>query len=133
MGFQPAAYHSKICRTTFACCGSIVIPGDNAVAHIEAIALTASTALKAFEPRVLGGQAKPEVWSNWADFSKRMNEFVQKTRQAEKIAKEQGKDAALAMILDALPCKGCHDHYRDEKKHEHGAHQPESKPSAQNN
>ncbi|HEV7432687.1 MAG TPA: cytochrome c, partial [Steroidobacteraceae bacterium] len=52
------------------------VPDDNVIAHLDALALTASTALKAFEPKVPGGQAKPEVWSNWADFSRRMNEFA---------------------------------------------------------
>ena len=95
---------------------STVVPDDNAVAHINAIALTASTALKAFEPKVPGGQAKPDVWANWADFSKRMNEFAQRTAQAAKVAKEQGKEAALSNILDQLTCKSCHDVYRQEKK-----------------
>jgi|HubBroStandDraft_5_1064220.scaffolds.fasta_scaffold91282_2 cytochrome c556 len=95
---------------------STVVPDDNAVAHINAIALTASTALKAFEPKVLGGQAKPNVWANWADFSKRMNEFAQRTAQAAKVAKEQGKEAALSNILDQLTCKSCHETYREEKK-----------------
>jgi cytochrome c556 len=95
---------------------STVVPDDNAVAHINAIALTASTALKAFEPKVPGGQAKPTVWSNWPDFSKRMNELAQRTADAAKVAKEKGKDAALSNILDQLTCKSCHDVYRQEKK-----------------
>ena len=95
---------------------STAIPGDNAAAHINAIALTASTALKAFEPKVPGGEAKAEVWADWADFSKRMNEFAQKTNQSAKMAKEQGADAALANVLDALTCKSCHEIYRNEKK-----------------
>jgi cytochrome c556 len=95
---------------------STVVPDDSAVAHINAIALTASTALKAFEPKVPGGQAKPDVWANWADFSKRMNEFAQKTAQAAKVAKEQGKEAALSNILDQLTCKSCHEVYREDKK-----------------
>jgi cytochrome c556 len=94
---------------------STAIPGDNAAAHINAIALTASTALKAFEPKVPGGEAKAEVWANWADFSKRMNEFAQKTSQSAKMAKEQGADAALDNVLDALTCKSCHEIYRNEK------------------
>lgn len=92
------------------------IPDDNALAHLEAIALTASTAVAAFEPKVPGGEAKPQVWSDWADFSKRMNEFAQKTAQAVKLAKEHGKEEALSNIADALTCKSCHEIYRDEKK-----------------
>src|ERR1700722_6601175 len=36
------------------------VPDDNLVAHLDAIALTASIALKAFQPKVLGGEAKPD-------------------------------------------------------------------------
>ena len=95
---------------------SVAVPGDNVIAHLDAIALTASTALKAFEPKVPGGEAKPEVWSNWADFSKRMKDFAQKTAEMSKTAHEQGKDAGLANVIDALSCKSCHDTYRSEKK-----------------
>ena len=92
-------------------------PVDNTVAHFDAIALTAATALKAFEPRVPGGEARPEVWAHWADFSKRMTEFAQKTADVARLAHEQGKDAALAEAVGALTCKGCHDSYRQEQKH----------------
>jgi len=91
------------------------VPDDNVIAHMDALAITASTALKAFEPKVPGGQAKPEVWGNWADFSKRMNEFAQGTAAMAKLAHEQGKDAGLAKVMDALSCKKCHDTYRQEK------------------
>ncbi len=91
------------------------VPDDNVLAHLDALALTASTALKAFEPKVPGGEAKPEVWSNWPDFSRRMNEFAQGTAAMAKLAHEQGKDAGLAKVMDALSCKKCHDTYRKEK------------------
>jgi cytochrome c556 len=95
---------------------STAIPDDQVVAHLEDIALIASTGLKAFEPKVQGGEAKPEVWTHWDDFSKRMNDFAQKTAEAAKMAKAGGKDEVLTNILDALSCKTCHDTYRDEKK-----------------
>jgi cytochrome c556 len=97
---------------------SYAVPDDNAVAHFQAIALTAKTALKAFEPKVQGGEAKSDVWSNWADFSKRMNEFAQNSEMVAKLGATQGKEAAMQRVLDALPCKACHDVYRDEAKHE---------------
>jgi cytochrome c556 len=94
-----------------------VIPEKNAAAHLEALALTASTALKAFEPKAPGGESKPEVWNNWADFSKRMNEFVRQTREAAKAAKEKGFTSAGPNAMDAMAsCKNCHDLYRQEKK-----------------
>jgi len=95
---------------------STVVPEDNTTAHMEEIALSAKIALKAFEPKVQGGQAKPEVWTNWADFSKRMNDFAQKTDEMARIAKEKGPEAASANVVDALSCKSCHDVYRSEKK-----------------
>jgi len=97
---------------------STAIPGDNTAAHLQAIALTAQIALKAFEPKVLGGEAKPEVWSNWADFSKRMNEFAKKTAEVAALGKGKGSDdpALGEKVVDALSCKSCHDVYRKEKK-----------------
>jgi cytochrome c556 len=95
---------------------STVVPDTNTAAHIHAIALAASVSTKAFEPKVPGGEAKPEVWSNWPDFSKRMNEFAQKTDEMDKLAKSSGNEAALAMVVDALSCKSCHDNYRVEKE-----------------
>lgn len=95
---------------------STVVPDTNTQAHLHAIALAASVSTKAFEPKVPGGEAKPEVWSNWSDFSKRMNEFAQKTDEMDKMAKSQGNEAALGMVVDALSCKSCHDNYRVEKE-----------------
>lgn len=90
-------------------------PDDNVVAHLDALALTASTALRAFESKVPGGEARPEVWSKWADFSQRMREFAQQTTAMAKLAHEQGKEAGLANVVDALSCKKCHDTYRKEQ------------------
>jgi cytochrome c556 len=87
------------------------IPDDNVIAHIDTLAITAATALKSFEPKVEGGDAKPEVWTNWDDFAARMNDFAAKTAQMAKTAHEQGKDEALLQAVDALSCKGCHDDY----------------------
>jgi cytochrome c556 len=92
------------------------IPDDNTVAHLDQLALAAGLALKAFEPKVPGGEAKASVWQNWPDFAKRMTEFAQKTAATAKAAHEQGKEAGLAGLADALTCKGCHDVYRQEKK-----------------
>lgn len=91
------------------------IPDDNAVAHIDIIAATAATALKAFEPQVEGGDAEAAVWAKWDDFSARMNEFAEKTAAMSRTAHEQGKDEALLQVMDALTCKQCHDVYRVKK------------------
>ena len=94
---------------------STQVPDDNLVAHTEAIALAAKTALKSFEAKVAGGESKPEIWANWADFSKRMNEFVEKTDHMAKAAKTGGVPVVMEQMVDALTCKGCHDVYRNKK------------------
>ena len=95
---------------------STVIPEDGETAHMEAIALSARIGLKAFEPKVPGGQAKPELWTNWPDFSKRMNDFARKTDEMARLAQEKGPEAASGTIVEALSCKSCHDLYRNENK-----------------
>ena len=94
---------------------STAIPPDNFQAHLDIIALTASTALKAYEANVPGGEAKPEVWTNWADFAKRMNTFAEATAGAAKLSREKGPEAVMTTLLDVLTCKGCHDDYRKKK------------------
>jgi cytochrome c556 len=95
-------------------------PAEDAVAHMEVIALTASIALKSFEPKVPGGSAKAQVWKDWPDFARRMKDFADKSAEMAKIGREQGADQAAMKVIEALPCKGCHDIYRDEKKIEAG-------------
>ena len=85
------------------------------VAQLEAISLTTSIALKAFEPRVSGGESKPEVWSNWPDFAKRMATLADKTAEMARVAKQQGAQAALEKVGDALECKSCHELYREDE------------------
>jgi cytochrome c556 len=85
------------------------IPDDNVIAHIDIVAATAATALKSFEPKVEGGDAKPEVWAQWDDFSARMNDFAAKTAAMAKTAHEKGKDEALLLAMDELTSKQCHD------------------------
>ena len=95
-----------------------VIPDTNLQLHLDAIASAAAMGLSAFEPNVPGGDAKPEVWSNWEDFSKRMNEFAEKTANMAKVAREQGTDHAAELAVDALDCKGCHKVYNSKRADE---------------
>ena len=96
---------------------STQIPPDNIAQHANAIALAAKMALKSFEPKVPGGQAKPDVWAKWDDFSAKMKKFE---ANSQKMADAANKGANVGeiteMLIDALPCKDCHDTYRDEKK-----------------
>jgi len=95
---------------------SAAAPEENFAAHLEIIALLASTALKSFEPKVLGGESSPEVWAKWADFSEKMNAFAVNSAKVARTVRENGKDAAMGEVVAALPCKSCHDIYQEKKK-----------------
>lgn len=96
------------------------VPADQFVSHVKTLHLASTQALKAFEPNVVGdgstGSAKAEVWSAWADFSKRMNEQVTKLAALEKAAVEGGMAKASPLIATSLDCRGCHENYRAPKK-----------------
>ena len=90
-------------------------PATHLATHAQILAITASTAKKAFEPKIAGGEAKPEVWAQWPDFSKRLDELVAVTDELAKTA-QGGNVTATAPKLKELTCKGCHDTYRKPKK-----------------
>jgi cytochrome c556 len=92
------------------------IPPDSLTLQAKAIANSAKSALKAFEPKVPGGEAKPEVWSKWDDFSKRMQTFAQKSEEMAKVSEGGNVQAVTELMIDALPCKSCHDTYRTKKE-----------------
>lgn len=91
-------------------------PPDNFASHVKALALTSTQAMKAFEPHVEGGTSKgdamPDVWAKWDDFSAKMTELVDKLAALDKAAQEGGMAAAAPMVKEAFTCKGCHDNYR---------------------
>ncbi len=87
-------------------------PPDNFATHLKVLAVTATQAKKAFEPKVPGGNSKPEVWSNWADFSKRLDELVSTTADLATAAPHQSVAAVGEKLKSSLKCKSCHDTYR---------------------
>ena len=87
-------------------------PPDNFATHLKVLAVTATQAKKAFEPKVPGGNAKPEVWSNWADFSKRLDDLVAATGDLAAAAPHESVAAVGEKLGSALKCKSCHDTYR---------------------
>jgi cytochrome c556 len=90
-------------------------PATSLATHAQILAITASTAKKAFEPDVAGGEAKPEVWAQWADFAKRLDALAAAAGELAKSAQGNNVAAAAPKMKD-LGCKGCHDTYRKPKK-----------------
>ena len=87
-------------------------PPDNFATHLKALAVTATQAKKAFEPKVPGGNAKPEVWANWADFSKRLDELVATTAELAAAGQHENVATVGARLRATLKCKSCHETYR---------------------
>jgi cytochrome c556 len=94
---------------------STQIPEDNLVQHADAIAMIAKQVKKSFEAKVPGGESKPEVWAQWADFSKKVDDFVAGTELMAKNARTGGIPVVTEQMVSALTCKGCHDVYRNKK------------------
>lgn len=90
-------------------------PANALATHAQVLAITASTAKKAFETHVDGGEAKPDVWAQWPDFAKRLDALVAATGELAKAAKSNDVAAAAPKLKD-LGCKGCHDTYRKPKQ-----------------
>jgi cytochrome c556 len=88
-------------------------PADNFDTHVQILAITTSTALKAFEPKVPGGRAKPAIWDHWADFAKRMNELAANIADLSKTPGTHGNTAQLNVNQAMRACKSCHDTYSE--------------------
>jgi len=91
-------------------------PAENFAIHARILATTAATAKKAFESKVLGGEAKADVWAHWADFAKRLDDLTAATADLASTAKAGGVAAAAPKVQTALTCKSCHDIYFVERK-----------------
>lgn len=86
-------------------------PAENAALHARTISIAAKTALKAFEPKVSGGEAKDEIWRNWPDFTRRLNALSVNAADLAVIAERDGLPAVQAKVMSVLSCKSCHDAY----------------------
>lgn len=91
-------------------------PPEKLAATTRAIAAGAKDAQADFAQKIPGGRTKDAAWTNNADFTQRLDAFA---RNADLMAKagESGNVASVtALMIDGLPCKQCHDLYREPKK-----------------
>jgi len=93
---------------------ALMVPDTNLAGHFEALLIATRQAKAAFKEHVEGGKAKPEIWKNWADFSARLDKMEAGAIQAIAAAKQGGVAGGVGeAALDAMPCKGCHDVYKE--------------------
>ncbi len=88
------------------------VPNDNIGLHARSIALGMKASVKAFEPKVVGGTSKAEVWDNWKDFSDRLMKLEAAAIVVADLADKGDMAGAQGKIRDMLTCKSCHDVYR---------------------
>lgn len=91
-------------------------PADKLGEVTRSIAESAAASKAAFEPRVPGGRSKTEVWTNWSDYSKRLDEFDINAKKLAELGAKGDLTSVTNMLGSALPCKECHDVYRGPKK-----------------
>ncbi len=91
-------------------------PRAKLAATTRAIAKSAKESMESFRNPLPGGRSKPEVWSNNADFMQRMATFVRETDELAKLGEAGNMPAVTEKLVTALPCKSCHDLYRERKK-----------------
>ncbi len=92
-----------------------IAPPTKMAEHARNLAQHAKESYESFKPSAPGGSAKPEIWSNWADYSKRMEAFVANTEKLSAVAETGNVTAMTELMVDAMPCKSCHDVYRAKK------------------
>jgi cytochrome c556 len=115
---DPIAYRQQLMRVIDAQTSAIgqilsgTIPEDSFAVHLEVVSLTAGLATGAFERGTPGGDTLPRAWQEKTRFLRLMEDFSGNAIKASRIARQDGKDAAAVMVIDALPCRQCHDIYR---------------------
>ena len=82
----------------------------------RSIAKNARDSVESFRTVIPGGQSKPEVWSNHADFMARMETFAKNAEDMAKAGETGDLHAVNNLMVGAMPCKQCHDLYRAPKK-----------------
>lgn len=93
-----------------------IAPAGKLAQTTRSIANGARDSLESFRTRLPGGRAKPEVWSNSADFMQRMEVFARNSEAMAKAGETGNVVAVTELMIEAMPCKQCHDRYREPKK-----------------
>lgn len=90
-------------------------PADRLAETTNGIAQAARDSVEAFRPVVPGGRSKPEVWSQQTEFLQAMETFARNAEGMAKAGQTGNVPAVTALMVDAMPCKQCHDRYRGPK------------------
>ena len=78
----------------------------------RAIADGARDSLDSYRNPVPGGRTRAEAWAKGADFMRRMEDFARKADAMAAVGASGDVAGVTGMLVDAMPCKQCHDLYR---------------------
>lgn len=113
------SYRQEIMKTMGAQSAAIgqilagMVPDKLLYSHFEVLLQSVRQAKAAFEPHVEGGHSQPAVWSNHADFVKKLDDAEGALVKAIESAKKDGAGGQTGeFAVGALSCKGCHDTYK---------------------
>ena len=81
----------------------------------RAIALGAQESQESYRNQVPGGQTKAAAWSNHDDFMRRMDAFARNADAMAAAGARGDMPGVMGLMIEALPCKQCHDVYRTPK------------------
>ena len=81
--------------------------------RVAALAPMLSESYSAESRTVTGSKAKPELWTQRADFDAKMNDLVERSAALATVAKSGDAAKSKQAFLDtAATCKACHDKYK---------------------
>jgi len=94
--------------------GQVDHPGDLAV-HVSSLAALSGIVPEVFGPEAKGGDALPKIWSEPAEFQKRLDALRTAAQDLDTLVKG-GDMTNFNKSLGALgqACKGCHDDFKKE-------------------
>lgn len=91
-------------------------PRDQLAAATRAVADGARETLEIYRLEVPGGRTRPEAWTNRADFTRRLEDFARNAEAMAKAGESGNVGAVIELMVDAMPCKACHEVYRAPKQ-----------------
>ena len=97
--------------------GEVPYDADAVARHAAFLEMLSKMPLEGFTPNsdVGNTKAKPEVWKNWQEFEKLMNNFQEAAARLYQAAKSGDQNAVKTQFGNtAKACKGCHDKFRQE-------------------
>jgi len=81
----------------------------------RSIVTAAKDSVEAFRQVVPGGRSKPEVWSQHAEFLQSMEAFARNADAMAKAGETGNVSAVTGLMVEAMPCRQCHERYRGSK------------------